>query len=145
MIVRKAAMPEASAESADDRKAVADCARADAGIIAPLMEGHEIVTAEVRALTGRLAREGKRLAMWGASHQGFTLASTSELGKHLAYIIDSAPFKQIMAPDHYFEEPVDAVLIVAPGYTDEIAGIIKTRFGEKVEIMTLRTNRIEHL
>ena len=155
MIVRKAAMPEASAESADDRKAVADCARADAGIIAPLMEGHEIVTAEVRALTGRLAREGKRLAMWGASHQGFTLASTSELGKHLAYIIDSAPFKQgrfapashvpIVPPEHYFEELVDAVLIVAPGYTDEIAGIIKTRFGEKVEIMTLRTNRIEHL
>ena len=155
MIVRKTAMPEASAESADDRKAVADCARADAGIIAPLMEGHEIVTAEVRALTGRLAREGKRLAMWGASHQGFTLASTSELGKHLAYIIDSAPFKQgrfapashvpIVPPEHYFEELVDAVLIVAPGYTDEIAGIIKTRFGEKVEIMTLRTNRIEHL
>ena len=155
MIVRKTAMPEASAESADDRKAVADCARADAGIIAPLMEGHEIVTAEVRALTGRLAREGKRLAMWGASHQGFTLASTSELGKHLAYIIDSAPFKQgrfapashvpIVPPEHYFEELVDAVLIVAPGYTDEIAGIIKTGFGEKVEIMTLRTNRIEHL
>ena len=155
MIVRKTAMPEASAESADDRKAVADCARADAGIIAPLTEGHEIVTDEVCALTGRLAREGRRLAMWGASHQGFTLASTSELGKHLAYIIDSAPFKQgrfapashvpIVPPDHYFEEPADAVLIVAPGYTDEIAGIIKTRFGGKVEIMTLRTNRIEHL
>ena len=51
----------------------------------------------------------------------------------------------IVAPDHYFEDPVDAVLIVAPGYTDEIAGIIKTKFGEKVETMTLRTNRIEHL
>ena len=97
----------------------------------------------------------KTVCMWGASHQGFTLASTSELGKHLAYIIDSAPFKQgrfapashvpIVPPEHYFEEPVDAVLIVAPGYTDEIAGIIKTRFGEKVEVMTLRTNRIEHL
>ena len=37
MIVRKTAMPEASAESADDRKVVADCARADAGIIAPLI------------------------------------------------------------------------------------------------------------
>lgn len=136
MIVRKTAMPGTS-------------------IVAPLTEGYEIVTGEVHALTERLAREGKRLAMWGASHQGFTLASTSELGEHLAYIIDSAPFKQgrfapashvpIVAPDHYFEDPVDAVLIVAPGYTDEIAGIIKTRFGEKVETMTLRTNRIEHL
>ena len=171
MIVRKTAMPEtdvdASAEAAGDMTAcVADCGSsaagpaetgtpADTSIIAPLTEGHEIVTGEVHALIERLAREGKRLAMWGASHQGFTLASTSELGAHLAYIIDSAPFKQgrfapashvpIVAPDHYFEEPVDAVLIVAPGYTDEIAGIIKTRFGEKVEAMTLRTNRIEHL
>ena len=152
MIVRKTAMPETDADAGAEG---VGAMTADASIIAPLTEGYEIVTAEVRALTERLAREGKRLAMWGASHQGFTLASTSELGKHLAYIIDSAPFKQgrfapashvpIMAPDHYFEEPVDAVLIVAPGYTDEIAGIIKTRFGGKVEIMTLRTNRIEHL
>lgn len=173
MIVRKTAMPEAdvdsSAKGAGDMTA---CAGADAGstgacaadcdgstartsIVAPLTEGYKIVTGEVRALTERLASEGKRLAMWGASHQGFTLASTSGLGEHLAYIIDSAPFKQgrfapashvpIVAPDHYFEEPVDAVLIVAPGYTDEIAGIIKTKFEEKVEVMTLRTNRIEHL
>lgn len=152
MIVRKTAMPETDADAGAEG---VGAMTADASIIAPLTEGYEIVTAEVRALTDRLAREGKRLAMWGASHQGFTLASTSELGKHLAYIIDSAPFKQgrfapashvpIMAPDHYFEEPVDAVLIVAPGYTDEIAGIIKTRFGKKVETMTLRTNRIEHL
>ena len=152
MIVRKMAMPETDADAGAEG---VGAMTADASIIAPLTEGYEIVTAEVRALTDRLAREGKRLAMWGASHQGFTLASTSELGKHLAYIIDSAPFKQgrfapashvpIMAPDHYFEEPVDAVLIVAPGYTDEIAGIIKTRFGGKVETMTLRTNRIEHL
>ena len=152
MVVRKTAMPETDADAGAEG---VGAMTADASIIAPLTEGYEIVTAEVRALTDRLAREGKRLAMWGASHQGFTLASTSELGKHLAYIIDSAPFKQgrfapashvpIMAPDHYFEEPVDAVLIVAPGYTDEIAGIIKTRFGGKVETMTLRTNRIEHL
>ena len=128
---------------------------ADAGIIAPLTDGYAVVSGEIRALTERLNREGRRLAMWGASHQGFTLASTSGLGESLTYIIDSAPFKQgrfapashvpIVAPDHYFGEPVDAVLIVAPGYTDEIAGIIRTKFGVGVEVMTLRTNRIEHL
>lgn len=146
MVVRKTAMPVEQNTAAD---------ASGTSIVATLTEGYKIVTGEVRALTERLASEGKRLAMWGASHQGFTLASTSGLGEHLAYIIDSAPFKQgrfapashvpIVAPDHYFEEPVDAVLIVAPGYTDEIAGIIKTKFGEKVEVMTLRTNRIEHL
>lgn len=154
MIVRKTAMPETDAD-VSAAGSVQSGTPSGATIIAPLTEGYKIVTGEVRALTDRLVREGKRLAMWGASHQGFTLASTSELGEHLAYIIDSAPFKQgrfapashvpIVAPDHYFEDPVDAVLIVAPGYTDEIAGIIKTKFGEKVETMTLRTNRIEHL
>lgn len=154
MIVRKTAMPETDAD-VSAAGSVQSGTPSGTTIIAPLTEGYKIVTGEVRALTDRLVREGKRLAMWGASHQGFTLASTSELGEHLAYIIDSAPFKQgrfapashvpIVAPDHYFEDPVDAVLIVAPGYTDEIAGIIKTRFGEKVEVMTLRTNRIEHL
>ena len=154
MVVRKTAMPETDADISA-AGSVQSGTLSGATIIAPLTEGYKIVTGEVRALTDRLVREGKRLAMWGASHQGFTLASTSELGEHLAYIIDSAPFKQgrfapashvpIVAPDHYFEDPVDAVLIVAPGYTDEIAGIIKTKFGEKVETMTLRTNRIEHL
>ena len=154
MIVRKTAMPETDAD-VSAAGSVQSGTPSGATIIAPLTEGYKIVTGEVRALTDRLVREGRRLAMWGASHQGFTLASTSELGEHLAYIIDSAPFKQgrfapashvpIVAPDHYFEDPVDAVLIVAPGYTDEIAGIIKTKFGEKVETMTLSTNRIEHL
>lgn len=154
MVVRKTAMPETDADVSAAGSAQSGTP-SGATIIAPLTEGYKIVTGEVRALTDRLVREGRRLAMWGASHQGFTLASTSELGEHLAYIIDSAPFKQgrfapashvpIVAPDHYFEDPVDAVLIVAPGYTDEIAGIIKTKFGEKVETMTLRTNRIEHL
>lgn len=154
MVVRKTAMPETDAD-VSAAGSVQSGTPSGATIITPLTEGYKIVTGEVRALTDRLVREGRRLAMWGASHQGFTLASTSELGEHLAYIIDSAPFKQgrfapashvpIVAPDHYFEDPVDAVLIVAPGYTDEIAGIIKTKFGEKVETMTLRTNRIEHL
>ena len=50
-----------------------------------------------------------------------------------------------MAPEHFFEEPVDAVLIVAPGYSDEIAGIIRERFGKNVCVMTLRTDHIEYL
>ena len=35
----------------------------------------------------------KKIAMWGASHQGFTLAATTKLGDKAQYIIDSAPFK----------------------------------------------------
>lgn len=70
-------------------------------------------------------------------------------------MIDSAPFKQgkfapashlpIVAPDEFFANPVDVVLIAAPGYTDEIAGIIRERFGSDVEICAMRTNRVERL
>ena len=69
--------------------------------------------------------------------------------------MDSAPFKQgrfapashlpIVAPEHFLEEPVDVILIVAPGYTDEIAEIIRNRFSKTVQIMTMRSDRLEVL
>lgn len=124
-------------------------------IVRPLVDGYYRVTGEVEALIRRMEAEGKRLAVWGASHQGFTLAATTGLKDSACYIIDSAAFKQgrfapsshlpIVAPEHFFEEPVDAVLIVAPGYSDEIAGIIRERFGKNVCVMTLRTDHIEYL
>ena len=35
----------------------------------------------------------KTVCIWGASHQGFTLAATTCLGENAEYIIDSAPFQ----------------------------------------------------
>ena len=95
----------------------------------------------------------KKAAIWGASHQGFTLAATTSLGKKAAYIIDSAPFKQgkfapashlpIVAPSYFEEHPVDAIVITAPGYTDEIAAVIREKFGSEVEIRAMRSNHLE--
>jgi len=97
----------------------------------------------------------KKAAIWGASHQGFTLAATTSLGKKAEYIIDSAPFKQgkfapashlpIVAPSYFEEHPVDAVIITAPGYTDEIAALIREKFGPEVEIRAMRSNHLEML
>ena len=95
----------------------------------------------------------KKVAIWGASHQGFTLAATTKLGEKARYIIDSAPFKQgkfapashlpIVGPDHFHEHPVDAIIITAPGYTDEIAASIRRKFGTSVEIRAMRSNHLE--
>ena len=95
----------------------------------------------------------KKVAIWGASHQGFTLAATTKLGEKARYIIDSAPFKQgkfapashlpIVGPDHFHEHPVDAIIITAPGYTDEIAASIRQNFGTAVEIRAMRSNHLE--
>ena len=95
----------------------------------------------------------KKVAIWGASHQGFTLAASTKLGEKARYIIDSAPFKQakfapashlpIVGPDHFHEHPVDAIIITAPGYTDEIAASIRQKFGTAVEIRAMRSNHLE--
>jgi SAM-dependent methyltransferase len=120
-----------------------------------LVRGYEKVQHEIDVLVEEFKKNGKTLAVWGASHQGFTLTSTTALGSCARYIIDSAPFKQgrfapashlpIVPPEHFHEEPVDAILIVAPGYTDEIAASIRTKFGTDVEIMTMRTDHVESL
>lgn len=108
---------------------------------------------EVCNLLSEAEQQGEKLAVWGASHQGFTLASSTMLKNKARYIIDSAPFKQgkyapashlpIVSAEHFFEEPVERILIVAPGYTDEIAGIIKERFGIHVKIYVLKSRHIE--
>lgn len=110
---------------------------------------------QTEELRDQLAREKKTLALWGASHQGFTLAATTCLGETASYIMDSAPFKQgrfapashlpIVAPEYFCDHPVDVILIVAPGYTEEIAKIIRSRFSETAKIMTMRSDRLEVL
>ena len=95
----------------------------------------------------------KKVAIWGASHQGFTLAATTKLGEKAQYIIDSAPFKHgkfapsshlpIVPPDYFTDHPVDAIVITAPGYTDEIAASIREKFGRNVEVRAMRSNHLE--
>lgn len=95
----------------------------------------------------------KKVAMWGAGHQGFTLASTTRLGEKAQYIIDSAPFKHgkfapashlpIVSPEYFLDHPVDAIIITAPGYTDEIAADIRKRFGDDVEVRAMRSHHLE--
>lgn len=123
--------------------------------VSTMEASYGMIRDEILKLSDTLQREGKTLAVWGASHQGFTLAATTCLKETAKYIIDSAPFKQgrfaptshlpIVAPDYFHTEPVDAILIVAPGYTKEISDSIRSNFGENVSIMTLRSDHLETL
>ena len=123
--------------------------------ISGLKESLDTIGREMEELAEELKSRGKSLGLWGASHQGFTLASTTAMGRFARYIIDSAPFKQgkyapashlpIVPPNYYHNDPVDAILIVAPGYTDEIAGIIQEKFGQNVEILALKSNHLERI
>lgn len=150
MIVKKTDMP-----GEEERKARAANRKAGPVDISGLKASRHYIDQEVNALVDRIHRDGKTIAIWGASHQGFTLAATTQLGDKVAYIIDSAPFKQgrfapashlrIVPPAYFHEEPVDAILIVAPGYTEEIAGIIRKEYGKQVEILALKSNHLETL
>lgn len=123
--------------------------------ISPLLENEKEIQEDIEAHIAKLKEKGERIAIWGASHQGLTLLSTTALKEVVSYIIDSAPFKQglyspashvlIVPPKYFQEEPVDEILIVAPGYTDEIAGIIKRDFQLCPRILALRGERITEL
>ena len=118
-----------------------------------LLECYVNLRREMEGYMKYLEAWNKKVAIWGASHQGFTLAATTKLGEKARYIIDSAPFKQgkfapashlpIVGPDHFHEHPVDAIIITAPGYTDEIAASIRQKFGTAVEIRAMRSNHLE--
>lgn len=89
----------------------------------------------------------KRVAVWGASHQCFTILADSDLGDSIEFIVDKSPIKQgkyspvshkkIVGPEELDREKMDAVVIAAPGYAKEIRADIKSRVGEAVQIAVL--------
>ena len=112
------------------------------------------IATEVLETVKKYAKAGK-IAIWGASHQGFTLCATTGIADYVDCIIDSAPFKQgkyapashipIISPDEARKRKLEAIIIVAPGYTNEIANIIKTTFENGIDIYTLMTDRLSRI
>ena len=51
----------------------------------------------------------------------------------------------IVDKKHYFEEPVDSIIIMAPGYTDEIAAIIKKELNADLDIRAIRSDHLERV
>lgn len=118
-----------------------------------LSSNYDLLKNQMNSFVNGLIKNGKKIAVWGASHQGFTAISTTGVGKNISYIIDSAPFKQgkyspashlpIVSPEYFYKEPVDCILIIAPGYTDEIAKNIINKYDNRVEIFMLKAEKVE--
>ena len=121
--------------------------------LSALISQKEDIKNEVYSLIETYKKDNKKIAIWGASHQGFTLCATLNLKDKIEFIIDSAPFKQglyapashipIISPSEASKRELSAILIVAPGYTDEIAGVIKRDFSPEIDIYTLMTDHVE--
>lgn len=107
-----------------------------------LMDDYLRMRGEIAEYTERLKASGRGLALWGAGHQGFTIASTTALKDNVRYIIDSSEKKQglfapashipIVPPERYPKDPVDVIMIAAPGYIREIESTIRERFKDRL-------------
>jgi SAM-dependent methyltransferase len=97
----------------------------------------------------------RNTAVWGAGHQALTLIALLGLSGRIRYIVDSAPFKQgkfspathipIVAPQMLEEEPVEAVIVMAASYSDEVAGIIRQKYPAKIHVAIVRDSGLEIL
>jgi len=107
-----------------------------------------------KELTGYLDRfEAKGTAIWGAGHQALAVIALTGISERVRYVVDSAPFKQgkftpathipIVAPDTLDSEPVNAVIIMAASYSDEVAKIIRDRFDKTLQVAILREYGLE--
>jgi SAM-dependent methyltransferase len=97
----------------------------------------------------------KQVAVWGAGHQALAVIALADLSKKIAYVIDSAPFKQgkytpashlpIVAPKQLNTQPVEAVIVMAASYSDEVARIIRSTYHEGIKVAILRDDGLEEI
>jgi len=97
----------------------------------------------------------KNVAIWGAGHQALALISMTEISDKIKYVIDSAEFKQnkytpashipIVSPEKLDSEPVQAIIIMAASYSDEVSRIIKEKYDDKINLAIFRDFGLEIL
>ena len=95
----------------------------------------------------------KNVAIWGAGHQALAVISLLNLSDRIKYVVDSALFKQgkytaathipIVSPDKLDSDPVDAVIVMAASYSDEVARIIRQKYDKNINIAILRDFGLE--
>jgi 2-polyprenyl-3-methyl-5-hydroxy-6-metoxy-1,4-benzoquinol methylase len=96
-----------------------------------------------------------RVAVWGAGHQALALISLSGIASRLRYVVDSAPFKQgrftpathlpIVPPEELAKGEVEAVIVLAASYSDEVVRTLLARHGQRFSIAVLRDQRLERV
>ncbi|HEY9867352.1 MAG TPA: methyltransferase domain-containing protein [Candidatus Obscuribacterales bacterium] len=120
--------------------------------LAYLRQGVDSLIAEITNFVNAYSSQGKRVAIWGASTNGVTLLSLAQL-EGIVYVVDSSPYKQnrftpvshlpIVEPSRIKTDPVDAIMVMATRFTDEIVHQIKAEIGFDGTIGVLKANSLE--
>ena len=95
----------------------------------------------------------KKVAIYGAGHQALAVIGMSKIGSKIKYVVDDATFKQgkyapashvpIVSPDSLENDPVEAIIVMAASYSDEVAKKIKKSPYNSIGISILRQNGLE--
>jgi cyclopropane fatty-acyl-phospholipid synthase-like methyltransferase len=95
----------------------------------------------------------KKVAIWGAGHQALAIIAMTGIAGKIRYVVDSAPFKQgkftpathlpVVAPDTLRSIPVDAVIIMAGAYSDEVVGVLRKQFDPKIRVAIFREHGLD--
>lgn len=111
------------------------------------------ITSELNNYISQFLR-GK-VAIWGAGHQALAVIALAELGHKISYVVDSAPFKQgkytpashlpIVAPQQLATQPMDAIIVMAASYSDEVARLIRAQYGSAIRVAILRDYGLEEV
>ena len=92
-------------------------------------------------------KKNKSIAIWGASHHAFAIISSYGIRNMISFIIDSSPLKQgkfsigsnikIISPDEAVVKNIDAIIIMAPVYSNEIENIIINTMKNHISIASV--------
>ncbi len=111
-------------------------------------ERQDKITKEIQSFVNRY----DRVAIWGAGHQALAVIALTGIKQQVKFVVDSTSFKQnrytpgthlkIVAPEQIKQEKIDAVLVMAASYSDEVAQIIADQYPD-VKIAILREEQVE--
>ena len=101
-----------------------------------------------------LFRSPRSVVVWGAGHQALAALALHELADRIAYVVDSAPFKQnlltpathipIRSPAALKSDPgVRAVIVMGASYSDEISRMLRSDYSPALAVAILRPSHLE--
>ncbi|MEK7722688.1 MAG: methyltransferase domain-containing protein [Elusimicrobiota bacterium] len=104
------------------------------------------IAAGINEYIGRFGE--KKVAIWGAGHQALAIIALAKIQDKIRYVVDAAPFKQgkytpathlpVVAPETLRADPVEAVIVMAASYSDEVVGILRREFSPAMKLAILR-------
>lgn len=94
----------------------------------------------------------KKVIIWGAGHQALTLISLAKISKKILFVVDSATFKQnkftpashipIVAPSKIHSSDIEAVIVMAASYSNEVVKILRKDYKYNFSIAVFKENNL---